>query len=338
MVLQKQMRLLLLISAAFSLVATQTACPPKMEGGPQKAKPAAASASVGDDKACEQYVKKMCQETGEKSQTCGAFQAVGDLLPASACQEGLANVPQSLAKLKNLAEKCDTLVQKLCADLGETTQTCTMVKNMTKRFPPEQCNMMLKHYDEVLADLRQKEEANKPLDDAKKQAIAATEAADFGPKTAKVTIVEFSDFECPYCSKAADVANKVKEKYADKVRFIFRQFPLSFHKNAHLAAQASLAADEQGKFWQYHDLLFANQKKLDRTSLDGYAKQLGLDTAKFAKALDDKIFAKAVDADLELGKTVAVNGTPTMFLNGARVQNPTDFDAISKMIEEELAK
>ena len=157
------------------------------------------------------------------------------------------------------------------------------------------------------------------------------------PRSAKVTIVEFSDFQCPFCSRAAEVAHKVKEKYSSKVRFVFRQFPLSFHQNAHVAAEAALAANAQGKFWEYHDKLFANQNALDRASLEKFAKETGVDVAKLKKALDDKTFAATVDADMKLGEEVAVDGTPTMFLNGTRVPNPTDFDALSQQIEAALA-
>jgi protein-disulfide isomerase len=158
-----------------------------------------------------------------------------------------------------------------------------------------------------------------------------------GPQNAKVTIVEFSDFQCPFCSRAAEATSKLKEKYGTKIRFVFRQFPLSFHQNAQLASEAALAANEQGKFWEYHDKLFANQNALERDKLEGYAKEVGLDVAKFKKALDSKTFAATVAEDLKLGEEAAVDGTPTMFLNGARIANPTDFDAISKQIDAALA-
>jgi protein-disulfide isomerase len=158
----------------------------------------------------------------------------------------------------------------------------------------------------------------------------------FGPADAKVTIVEFSDFQCPFCSRAATAVHTVKEKYSDKVRFVFRQFPLSFHQNAHLSAEAALAANAQGKFWEFHDKAFANQQKLDRASLEGYAKDIGLNVAEFKKALDDKTYAPTVDAELKLGEEVAVDGTPTMFLNGKRVSNPSDTTELSKEIDEAL--
>ena len=99
-----------------------------------------------------------------------------------------------------------------------------------------------------------------------------------------------------------------------------------------------MAANAQGKFWQMHDLMFANQAALDRESLDKYAKQVGLNVANFKKALDGKQYVAAVDADVKLGGEAAVNGTPSLFLNGARVEDPTNFDAVSAMIEAALSK
>jgi protein-disulfide isomerase len=286
--------------------------------------------------ACEDYQKRICKEAGDQSQTCTHLKAALELMPPAACDKALANVDFAVKKIADKRKKCDELVTKLCSELGKETQTCEMVKSRTKEFPPERCEMMLSHYAEVLADLKRQEEKNKPLAPEKLAKISEGEVPAFGPKDAKVTIVEFSDFECPFCSRAADVTHKVKEKYSDKVRFVFRQYPLSFHPNAHTAAEAALAANAQGKFWEFHDKLFANQKALGREQLEGYAKELGLDVSKFKKALDDKTYAGTVDGELKLGEEVAVDGTPTMFLNGARVANPTDFDALSKQIEKAL--
>jgi protein-disulfide isomerase len=286
--------------------------------------------------ACADYEKKICKEAGEASTTCTNLKATMELWPAAACEKALADVGSAIKKLGDKRKKCDELQTKLCAEIGPETATCEMVKARTKEFPPERCDMMMQHFAEVVADLKKQEDKNKPLAPEKLAKLTEGEPPAFGPKDAKVTIVEFSDFECPFCSRAADATKKVKEKYGDKVRFVFRQFPLSFHSHAHLAAEASLAANAQGKFWEYHDKLFANQRGLERDKLEGYAKELGLDVAKFKKALDDKTFAATVDAEMKLGEEAAVDGTPTMFLNGARVANPTDFDAISKDIDKAL--
>lgn len=286
--------------------------------------------------ACADYQKRICKESGEESATCTTIKSAIELLPPAACDKALANVDFSVKKIGEKRKKCDELVTKLCADLGPETATCTMVKDKTKEFPPERCDMMMQHYAEVLADLKRQEEKNKPLAPEKLAKLTEGDVPAFGPKDAKVTIVEFSDFECPFCSRAADVTKKVKEKYSDKVRFVFRQFPLSFHANAHTAAEASLAANAQGKFWEFHDKLFQNQKALGRPELEAYAKELGMDVAKFKKALDDKTYAATVDGEMKLGEEVAVDGTPTMFINGARVANPTDFDGLSKQIDAAL--
>ncbi len=299
-----------------------------------------ASADAKSDKpqtVCEKYASAVCEKIGVQTPECAALSTASKLLTEAACKEANKGVDYAVAQFQESRKECDTLVKKLCEDIGPKTQTCDMVTTMTATFPTERCSMMLEQYDQVVADLKRREEANKPLSAEKQKALTAGNAPSFGSKKAKVTLVEFSDFECPYCSKAADTVNQIKKKYADKVHFIFRQFPLSFHKNAQVAAEASLAANAQGKFWQYHDLLFENQQKLDRKSLDEYAKKIGLNMKKFKKALDNKTFEATVKSDLKLGELAAVSGTPSLFINGERVQNPTDFNAIDKLITEKLA-
>ena len=160
----------------------------------------------------------------------------------------------------------------------------------------------------------------------------------FGPENARVQIVEFSDFQCPFCSRAASAVSQLKQKYEKDVRFVFRQFPLQMHPDARPAAIASLEAEAQGKFWAFHDKLFENQSQLDRASLEKHAQAVGLDMVKFKKALDESTHGAAVDRDMKLGEDVKVNGTPTIFLNGKRVQNATDFAAMSAEIDAELKK
>jgi len=157
-----------------------------------------------------------------------------------------------------------------------------------------------------------------------------------GAPGADVVLVEFSDFQCPYCARASEVVHKIKERYADKVHFVFRQFPLPMHPDAHLAAEAALAAQKQGKFWEFHDLMFANQQALSRASLEDYARQAKLNVTDLQKALDGQAEKAAVDADVALGEGVQVNGTPTVFINGKRVANPTEFEPVAKQIDEAL--
>ena len=129
---------------------------------------------------------------------------------------------------------------------------------------------------------------------------------------------------------------RLRKDYGERIRFVFRQFPLSFHENAHRAAEASLAAHAQGKFWPFHDLLFANQGALGAEALESYATQLGLDVALFKQAMAGDTLGAAVDADLALGERVHVRGTPTMLINGKSVENPLDEDAVAAQLDELL--
>ncbi|MBI3183584.1 MAG: thioredoxin domain-containing protein [Myxococcales bacterium] len=159
-----------------------------------------------------------------------------------------------------------------------------------------------------------------------------------GPKAAKVTIVEWSDFECPFCSRVVPTLKQIQEKYGNDVRFVFRHQPLPFHSSAKLAAEASMAAHEQGKFWPYHDKLFENQRALDRASLERYAQELGLDVGKFKAALDSGKFRAKVEADSSAGNAVGANGTPTFFVNGREFVGAQPFEAFRGVIDEELKK
>ena len=167
--------------------------------------------------------------------------------------------------------------------------------------------------------------------------VAAAGFPAKGPEDAPVTIVEFSDFECPYCSRVNPSLQQVIDTYGDKVRLVFRQFPLNIHANAQKAAEASLCADEQGKFWEMHDLMFKEQRSLGADQLKEKAARLGLDAAAFNECLDSSRHADAVAADLEAGSRVGVTGTPALFINGRFLSGAQPFNEIAKVIDEELA-
>jgi len=295
---------------------------------------AVAAAAAGP---CQKYAAALCEKAGKESESCQALTTSADILSPAACTAGLKDIAYSLKKLGDANKSCEDLVGKLCGAIGPTTETCNMVKTQTKSFPASRCKQMLEHIPEIMADLKKMEAANQPLAPELAASIANSKGPSFGPTDAKVTVVEFSDFQCPYCSRAATAVDQIKEKYGTRVRFVFRQFPLPMHENARGAAEAALAANAQGKFWEFHDKMFQNQSKLTRDSLEGFAKEAGLDVAAFKKALDSKTYAAEVDSDMKLGESVAVNGTPTMFINGARVANPTNFEAISAQIEGALS-
>lgn len=287
---------------------------------------------------CDAYSKRLCEALGDKTEPCRALLSVREWLPDSACSAGLANIDQSLARVAELRKDCDALSARLCGALGEQSVTCEEVKRDLPEVPPGQCRTLLQHYPELLAQLQEREARSQPLNEEQWRALIAGNPPAFGPENAKVTIVEFSDFQCPYCAQASETVKQIRDKYGDKVRFVFRQFPLSFHKNAHSAAGAALAAHAQGKFWPYHDRLFEKQEALDRKSLEGYAQELGLDLAAFKRGLDDGTFNGQIDADIALARDAKVDGTPTMFINQKRAPNPTEFDAVAPMIEAALTE
>ena len=156
-----------------------------------------------------------------------------------------------------------------------------------------------------------------------------------GNEDAPVTLAIFTDFECPYCSQAAPLVEEIFEKNSETVRVVFKNLPLSFHQNARPAALAALAANEQGKFWQMHDALFA-APKLDAEKIEAIAKEQGLDMDKFnADRIGPKV-EEALMRDMRDAQEIGVNSTPTIYINGrkARDRNPADIQA---MIDEELA-
>jgi len=188
---------------------------------------------------------------------------------------------------------------------------------------------------QVVTELQK--QANLKLDLPQPRIQVAAEGPARGPKDAKITIVEFSDFECPYCGAAHDTVEQVMTTYAGKVRLVYRQFPLSFHHHAAKAAEASLCAADQGKFWEYHDVLFKNQKKLEPTELKAHASEVGLDGQKFGQCLDSGDKKKAVDADQQAGLAAGVGGTPAFFINGIFLNGAQPIDEFKKVIDAELA-
>ena len=170
--------------------------------------------------------------------------------------------------------------------------------------------------------------------------VKVGDAPYFGNKEAKVQIVEFSDFQCPFCARGADVLKEIKAKYGKKVQVAFKQYPLPFHKDARPAALASLCANEQKTdyFWKLHDWMFANQQKLDNKSLKEAAKSFGMDEKKFSDCLDNNKLMAKVQANIDEGQAIGVKSTPTFFVNGQLVSGAQPIEIFSDIIDEELSK
>lgn len=161
----------------------------------------------------------------------------------------------------------------------------------------------------------------------------------WGPEDAPVVIEEFSDFQCPFCRRfAIQTLPKIKETYGDKVRFIYRDFPISsIHPQAQKAAEAGQCAYEQGKFWEFHDMVFENQDAIAVPDLKGYAEQLGLDMNQFNECLDSGKYTREVALDRQDGNRAGVTGTPGFLINGLLVIGAQPFEQFQAVIEQALA-
>jgi protein-disulfide isomerase len=157
-----------------------------------------------------------------------------------------------------------------------------------------------------------------------------------GPVDGRITIVEFSDFECPYCSLAVKEVYSLMAAYPNDTKLIFKQFPLSMHPNAPLAAAASLAAKEQGKFWELHDLMFANFRKISRDNVLIWARQIGLDMERFKNDLASTKYESVIKKDVADGEAVGVYGTPAFFINGKRYNGPVTSESLKPILDAEL--
>ena len=157
-----------------------------------------------------------------------------------------------------------------------------------------------------------------------------------GPADAPVTIVEFSDYQCPYCLRAEQVLGELLDEFPEKVRLVFKDFPLRFHGGAEPAAVAARCAGESGRYWEYHDMLFVAQGDFARADLITYAVRLGLPREPFIACLDGGRYRAAVQADVREGRAAGVTGTPTFFVNGRRMAGVQSLDAFREAVRDAL--
>ena len=168
--------------------------------------------------------------------------------------------------------------------------------------------------------------------------VAADDPA-LGSANAPVTIVEFSDFQCPFCQRVVPTIKRLKETYGDRIRIVWKDFPLTqIHPQAFKAAEGAQCAREQGKFWEYHDQLFANQRALEPEFLKKYAADTGLDAAKFGACLDSAKYAERVQGQISAGNSLGVNSTPALFINGRLLSGAQPYETFTAIIDEELER
>lgn len=165
--------------------------------------------------------------------------------------------------------------------------------------------------------------------------VAVGDAPFKGPSNAKVTIVEFTDFKCPYCSRAHETMERILSEYKDKVKFVRKDYPL-VHPAARIAHMASHCAGEQSKYWEYTDVLWKNSSKLEKDNLKKFAKDLMLDIKKFNECLDSNKYMAKIEKDMEQGKALGIRGTPSFFINGKNVSGAQPYENFKEVIDKEL--
>ncbi|MDP2586951.1 MAG: DsbA family protein [Candidatus Komeilibacteria bacterium] len=169
--------------------------------------------------------------------------------------------------------------------------------------------------------------------------LNAADDPAMGDKNAKVRIVEFSDFQCPYCRESFPVVREILDRYGDKIYFVYRDFPVStIHPESVKAAEAGQCAHEQGKFWQMHDKIFINQENIQPADLKNYARAIGLNTDQFNNCLDSGQYQAEVNQDFQDGVNLGAVATPTFFINGYRVSGSIPLEIFIKLIDQGLSQ
>jgi protein-disulfide isomerase len=239
--------------------------------------------------------------------------------------------------IAKVAEPTDAEIQKVYDDNKAQLQgqTLEQVKPRIVEFLKQQKGAG--RQQEYITELKGKYKTTVALKPPKVEVATAGRPARGGAESAPVTIIEFSDYECPYCKRAEETVKKVMATYGDKVRLVYRHYPLEFHANARPAAEASACAAAQGKFWEYHDKLMA-ASDLSEAKLKSTAGELGLDQAKFDECFAKKQFKGDVDKDMADASSVGVTGTPAFFINGRMLSGAQPFEKFKEVIDEELAR
>jgi protein-disulfide isomerase len=220
----------------------------------------------------------------------------------------------------------------VCAEIGAHSGVCELVMQQAKQLAPDRCRQMLEQKTQTLADLRQMEDSRLPLDPSRWASLTQPDAPSLGPATAKVTVVAFVDFQCPECLEAAAYVPRLPESFPGQVRVVVHQSPSS-RPVSNLAAEASLEAHAQGKFWEYYERLYNNQHDMSRATLVRCAKEVGLEAAPFDRVLNDRRYAAAVERDRDLARNVLAGPAPYFFVNGTRVAGRSGAAALKEAVE-----
>ena len=273
------------------------------------------------------------------------------LLPFAALTLLLVPVFAEESVLESIDTSGMSAVQKKTLANVLQTQNCTCGCNWSIakcRQDDPKCGYSRQLLNLVIKDIRKGQNQNQIVADLKIHAMMPPPVLDdpvklniqgdpvLGPANAKVTIVEFSDFQCPFCAAAVQQARIILQKYPNDVRLVFKQFPLDDHSQAFLAAEAAVAAHAQGKFWQMHDKLYDNYKTISPRNILIWAQEIGLDMKRFTQEVDSGKYKAEVESEEKQGENAGVQGTPTFFFNGRRYSGAFQADAIADLLNKEF--
>jgi len=308
-------------------------------GGNVKAKDVQASV--------EGEIKKMNEELLDNYKRAAENAVIRKLLDEEAKKQGLPNaealVEKTAATSSVTDEQIKAFIKENKEQIEKDPKTGKKIK-VDQKVLEQQVRQHLENQDKqgrvqaLVGGIRANAKVKMKLEEPRTVIKDEPNAPFLGGASAKVVIHEFSDFECPFCSRGKASVDQIKQAYGDKVKIVFRHFPLSFHANAKPAAVASICAQKQGKFWEMHDKMFENQQSLTEDSFTKWASELSLDGTAFGNCLKDPASAKIVDADMKAAEEVGVNSTPTFFINGKKVAGALPFEQFKQIIDEELAK
>lgn len=218
---------------------------------------------------------------------------------------------------------------------GKDTLPFEKVKDQVLEFLKQ--NKKNRARQELIAKLRNDADIKLMLEPPRTQ-VNINDAPFLGPKDAKITLIEFSDYQCPFCKRVRPTVWKLVEDYKDKIKYVFQDFPLAFHQYARKAHEAARCASDQDKYFDYNKKLFDNQGNLTTEDLKKYARELKLDASKFDKCLDTGKYAKIVEDSMNAGIEAGVTGTPAFFVNGIMISGAQPISAFKEIIEDELKK
>lgn len=247
--------------------------------------------------------------------------------------KGLTGARKTSALRVMQSEACSCGCGFKIAECRVKDSECGVSKNMAASIVKQ--TLAGKSADAIKADLQRAAAEGPPVLD-EPITISTTGAPVIGPATAKITVVEFSDFQCPYCSKAVAEMKEIMRQMPKEVKLVFKQFPLDSHSQAQFGAEAALAAQAQGKFWEMHDLLYAGFPDLTRNRIMGYGRQLGLDMKRFTAEVDSHKYKARVAAEEKEGESAGVAGTPTFFFNGRKYNGVFEAKTVVPLLRKEF--